>query len=209
MLHTIAFKGPLGLFACALIASFAAHAQEALEGRPAAIAVNSATVQGQQSVDPIQRTWRERITPVAIHYPGIDAASGAFQDKAQANPTAFNKWLAQRWIDHNASCNRILQQDFRSWEGPAPAIASQCMELNRPLADLVSSCDTPVLAKETAQTWKITWSCRLAPTGLAWFFPATGLTSADRVNVDAANPSSGAPVSIPISIEAIALPAAQ
>lgn len=72
MLHTIAFKGPLGLFACALIASFAAHAQEALEGRPAAIAVNSATVQGQQSVDPIQRTWRERITPVAINGVNID-----------------------------------------------------------------------------------------------------------------------------------------
>ena len=75
MLHTIAFKGPLGLFACALIASFAAHAQEALEGRPAAIAVNSATVQGQQSVDPIQRTWRERITPVAIHHSLVNGAA--------------------------------------------------------------------------------------------------------------------------------------
>ena len=75
MLHTIAFKGPLGLFACALIASFAAHAQEALEGRPAAIAVSSATVQGQQSVDPIQRTWRERITPVAIHHSLVKGAA--------------------------------------------------------------------------------------------------------------------------------------
>ena len=83
------------------------------------------------------------------------------------------------------------------------------MELNRPLADLVSSCDKPVLAKETAQTWKITWSCRLAPTGLAWFFPVLGLTSTDGVDIDTVHPATGAPVSIPISIEAIALPAAQ
>lgn len=207
MLHTIAFKGPLGLFACALIASFAAHAQEALEGRPAAIAVNSATVQGQQSVDPIQRTWRERITPVAIHYPGIDTASGAFQDKAQERPTAFNKWLAQRWIDHNASCNRIIQQDFRSWEGPSLAIASQCMELNRPLADLVPSCDAPVLAKHTGQTWQITWSCRLASTGLAWVFPVLGLTSTNGVNIDTVHPTTGAPLSV--SLTAVALSAAQ
>ena len=40
-----------------------------------AIAVNSATVQGQQSVDPIQRTWRERITPVAIHHSLVKGAA--------------------------------------------------------------------------------------------------------------------------------------
>lgn len=189
MLRTIASKGPLGLFACTLLACLPTHAQNPLEGRPASIAINSATVQGKEGVDPTQRPWRERITPVAIHYPGIDAASGAFQDKAQETPTAFNKWLAQRWVDHNAGCNRIFQRDPRSWEGPSPAISSQCSELNRPLTDLVPSCDRPVLANQSSTTWQVTWFCRLAPSGLAWPFPDMG--SKDSAGVKATNPVSG------------------
>lgn len=197
MLQTIASKGPLGLFACALFTCLAVQAQDPLESRPAPIAVNSATVQGQDGVDPTQRPWRLRITPVAIHYPGIDAASGAFQDKAQETPTAFNKWLGQRWMDHNAGCNRVFQRDPRSWEGPSPAISSQCSELNRPLVDLMPSCDKPVLANQGANAWQVTWSCRLAPGALAWPFRATGLTSVDGAGVEAINPASGAATVLP------------
>lgn len=202
MLRTIASKGPLGLFACALLTCPAAHTQDALEGRPASIAVNSATVQGKEGVDPTQRTWRERITPVAIHYPGIDAASGAFQDKAQENPTPFNKWLALRWMDHNAGCNRVFQRDPRSWEGPSPAIFSQCSELNRPLADLVPSCDSPVLASQSS-AWQVTWSCRLAPSGLAWPFRAPQSVPAEGTTVETTNPATETPLSLPIASPAI------
>ena len=81
------------------------------------------------------------------------------------------------------------------------------MELNRPLADLVPSCDTPVLAKHTGQTWQITWSCRLASTGLAWVFPVLGLTSTNGVNIDTVHPTTGAPLSV--SLTAVALSAEQ
>lgn len=142
-----------------------ATAYSMYEGRPASVVINSIEIQGELlASDPTLRSWAQRVTPITIRYPGIDLASGVFQDKAFAQASAFNNWLAEKWIDRNRQCNNVFQRDPKhyAWEESANNIVPQCAELNRPIQDLYAACEAPSTAQYSQATLRLRWACTLA-----------------------------------------------
>lgn len=170
MLRNFSFKGPRGLFLCLVLATsalphvghvYADPVPPELGLRPPSVAVHQVELVGAAvEYDKTVRPWSRRVTPVAIHYPGIDSASAAFQEKAAATPHAFNQWLADKWMEKNAMCNNIFQTDPRNF-GYFQRSDQQCTELNRPIKDLVPSCESPVVRPPEQGLVKVQWQCKL------------------------------------------------
>lgn len=171
------------------------------EGRPASVSINSVELQGNAvATDPETRPWSERITPVAIRYPGIDLASGLYQDIAAERRDAFTAWLAEKWIDKNARCNRIFQRDPRraAWEGPPDEGMLQCSELNRPSQDLKPVCSAPATAQWTSGVLRLRWLCTMAPNTAPFLYEEANPSPKAGTIALAVNPASKERSRIPI-----------
>lgn len=171
------------------------------KGRPASVVINSIEIQGEiLASDTIFRSWSQRVTPITIRYPGIDLASGIFQDKAIARPSTFNNWLADKWIDRNEQCNHIFQRNPQHEEvgGNAGYLAPQCTELNYPIKDLNAECEAPRAAQYQQELLRLRWSCKLAPsTAVAFYDEAIPSLPGGTIAI-AVNPASKTRSRIPI-----------
>ena len=214
MSRQTAFKGPLGLFACLLTVCLGAAAQSpepdeaeptptsstviptsysVYDSRPASVLINSVQLQGHAvATDPETRQWSERITPVAIRYPGIDLASGMFQDIALARKDKFIQWVAEKWMTRNGQCNNIFQRDRRSypWENPLHTDILQCSTLNRPFKDLTPTCVAPPSATLENAVLRLRWQCTLASDTVALLYEEANPSPTPGVIAPAVNPAS-------------------
>jgi hypothetical protein len=212
MPRKIYIKGPMGLFSFLLTICLGATAQSSPHvhvtssiyvGRPASISINSIQVEGVL-VDTAPGTlpWSNRITPVAIRYPGIDLASGLFQDIAAEKKRAFNTWLAEKWIDRNARCNSVFQRDPKHypWEGPYSDIAPQCNSLNLPPNDLSPACSAPTTASLSNGILRLRWLCTLATNTTPIVYEEAIASPREGTIAAAINPASKERSRIPIKM---------
>ena len=173
------------------------------ESRPASVVINRIELQGDiLASDPAFRPWSKRVTPITIRYPGIDLASGVFQDKSLAETNAFNNWLAEKWMERNTQCNNVFQRSPKvyAWEEFNHHSVPQCSELNRPIQQLIAECDAPRTAQYKLETLLLRWTCKLAsntaPRSYEEAIPSPGIGT-----IIAVNPASGE--SVRISIESV------
>ena len=133
-------------------------------------------------------------------YPGIDLASGLYQDIAAERRDAFTAWLAEKWIDKNARCNRIFQRDPRraAWEGPPDEGMLQCSELNRPSQDLKPMCSAPATAQWSGGILRLRWLCTMAPNTAPFLYEESNPSPKVGVIALAVNPASKERSRIPI-----------